>query len=68
MRMEMDALLQELRLISAVGLLLTVIGFFLVMVGQSVLWGIVLLVLGLIMASTYRVTAVMRLNYEMKQR
>jgi hypothetical protein len=48
--------------------LLTVIGFFLVMVGQSVLWGIVLLVLGLIMASTYRVTAVMRLNYEMKQR
>ncbi|MFA7342265.1 MAG: hypothetical protein WCY65_03750 [Candidatus Methanomethylophilaceae archaeon] len=66
--MEIEVLRKRVRFISVIGLVMALAGLALVVTGQSVLWGVVLLVPGLIMASTYRVATVIRLNYEMKQR
>ena len=66
--MEDEVMRKRVRAISAIGLMLAVLGLLLIATGQSVLWGTVILIPGLIMASIFRVALVMRLNYEIKQR
>jgi hypothetical protein len=66
--MDIEVLRKRVKFIWVIGLVMALAGLALVVTGQSVLWGMVILVPGLIMASTYRVATVIRLNYEMKQR
>lgn len=63
--MDPEGLHRRLRLISVVGVLMSISGFILIALEEVILLGVLLLIVGMIMASTFKTAMVLKMRYEL---
>jgi len=65
--MDPESLHRRLRLISLLGVVISASGLILIILQEHIILGIILLVPGMIMVSTFKTATVLKLTYEMKK-